>query len=449
MLKDERKNKMKEIIDTAVAQLNEKFPEKEKVIKQIILEIEKEEMRRMIIEEGRRLDGRGLRDVRPITCEVGLLPRTHGSALFTRGETQSLATLTLGTKMDQQLIDGLLPEYSKRYMFHYNFPPFATGEVGRPSNPSRREIGHGNLAERALEFVLPDEKDFPYTIRIVSDVLESNGSSSMASVCAGTLAMLDGGVPIKKSVAGIAMGLIKEADKIAVLTDILGNEDHLGDMDFKVAGTKDGITAFQMDIKIKGISYDILAEALQEARVGRLKILDIMDNSIQAPRNDISQFAPRLTTMKIKVDQIGLVIGPGGKTIRNIVQESGAEINIEEDGTVVIAAVTRESSEKAMQMINRLVELPEEGKIYKGIIKKIVDFGAFVEILPGKEGLLHISQIAHSRINKVEDVLKVGQEIEVKLLKVEDENRFSLSRKVLLKSEVHDKNPKNEGKQPG
>jgi len=441
--KDEQ-NKQRESIESEVKQLLiEKYPEKEALISQVLHDIEREDMRSMILGEGRRLDGRSLTEIRQITCEVGLLPRTHGSSLFTRGETQSLTTVTLGTKPDEQLIEGLFPESTKRFMLHYNFPPYSVGEVGRVGGPGRREIGHGNLAEGALKNLIPPESDFPYTIRVVSDILESNGSSSMATVCAGSLALMDGGVPIRKAVAGIAMGLVKEGDRVAILSDILGNEDHLGDMDFKVAGTRDGITAFQMDIKIKGISFEILERALQQAREGRLQILDIMDQAISEPRKDLSAFAPRLTSLKIPVDMIGAVIGPGGKTIRHIVQESGAEVNIEEDGTVVIASVNKQSTDRAREMIERITEVPEVGKVYKATVRKIMDFGAFCEFLPGKEGLLHISQIDTRRINKVSDVLKVGDVLEVRLIKIDEEGRFNLSRKVLL-GPTHEKKEKRE-----
>jgi polyribonucleotide nucleotidyltransferase len=430
--KDER-SRQRESIESEVKQLlSEKYPEGQTLISQILHDIEREDVRSMILNEGRRLDGRSLTEVRQITCEVGLLPRTHGSSLFTRGETQSLTTVTLGTKPDEQLIEGLFPESTKRFMLHYNFPPFSVGEVGRVGGPGRREIGHGNLAERALKNLIPPETEFPYTIRVVSDILESNGSSSMATVCAGSLALMDGGVPIPKAVAGIAMGLVKEGDQVAILSDILGNEDHLGDMDFKVAGTRDGITAFQMDIKIKGISFEILERALQQAREGRLYVLGIMDQTISQPRKDLSAYAPRLTSLRIPVDLIGAVIGPGGKTIRHIVQESGAEVNIEEDGTVVIASVNKQSTDRAREMIERITEVPEVGKTYKATVRKIMDFGAFCEFLPGKEGLLHISQIDTRRVNKVSDVLKVGDVVEVRLIKIDDEGRFNLSRKVLL-----------------
>ena len=432
--KAERSDRTKAIKEDVLLALAEKYPEQAEKISEVLHDIEREDMRQMILKEGRRLDGRGYKDVRPIACEVGLLPRTHGSALFTRGETQSLTSVTLGTKLDEQTIDGLLPESSKRFMLHYNFPGYSVGEVARMSGPGRREIGHGNLAERALKNLVLGEKEFPYTVRIVSDILESNGSSSMATVCAGSLALMDAGVPIAKSVAGIAMGLIKEGGDVAVITDILGNEDHLGDMDFKVAGTRDGITAFQMDIKIRGISFEIMTRALAQAKEGRYHILGIMEQTISEPRKELSPFAPRMTTMKIPIDMIGAVIGPGGKVIKNIVQQTGAEVNIEDDGSVVIAAVSSESSDKAREMIERLVESPEVGKVYKGTVKRLMDFGAFVEFLPGKEGLLHISQIDHKRVNKVEDVFKVGDEVEVKLMEKDDMGRYNLSRKVLIEN---------------
>lgn len=434
--KDERSKKYKELFEKIISELSEKYPEQEKAIAKVFDDIQYYDMREMILNEGRRLDGRTTTQIRPITCEVGILPRNHGSALFTRGETQSLTSLTLGTKMDQQILDGLLPEENKRFMLHYNFPPFSTGETGRFTGPGRREIGHGHLAERSLEGMLPSEDEFPYTIRVVSDILESNGSSSMATVCAGSLALMDGGVPIKKPVAGIAMGLIKEGDKVAVLSDILGNEDFLGDMDFKVCGTSDGITGFQMDIKIKGVSYDILETALAQAKEGRMHILSKMAETISSPRASISQYAPHLYTMTIPVDMIGMVIGPGGKNIRHIIEESGAEINIEDDGTVVIAAVSQDSAKKAQSMIAKITEVPEKGKIYKGKVIKTTEFGAFVEILPGKEGLLHISQIDKKRINKVEDVIKRGDEVIVKILEIDKETgKISLSRKAVLDAE--------------
>jgi polyribonucleotide nucleotidyltransferase len=443
LTKDQRSAKRERIEMEVKELLLEKYPEKEALISQALHDIEREDMRSMILNEGKRLDGRSLTQIRPITCEVGLLPRTHGSSLFTRGETQSLTTVTLGTKPDEQLIEGLFPESTKRFMLHYNFPPFSVGEVGRIGGPGRREIGHGNLAERALKNLIPLETEFPYTIRVVSDILESNGSSSMATVCAGSLALMDAGVPIRKAVAGIAMGLVKENDRVAILSDILGNEDHFGDMDFKVAGTRDGITAFQMDIKIRGISFEIIERALQQAREGRLQILDVMNSTISEPRKELSPYAPRLTSLKIPVDMIGAVIGPGGKTIRHIVQESGAEVNIEEDGTVVIASVKKQSADRAREMIERITEVPEVGKVYKATVRKIMDFGAFCEFLPGKEGLLHISQIDTRRINKVSDVLKVGDVLEVRLIKIDEEGRFNLSRKVLL-ARTHERKEKRE-----
>ncbi len=430
--KEQRSEATHAVYDEVQKALAEKFPERQLDIEQAVHDIEKRAMRSTILNEQKRLDGRGLKDIRPITCEVALLPRTHGSALFTRGETQSLTTATLGTKLDEQVLEGLFPETTKRFMLHYNFPPFSVGEVGRVGSTGRREIGHGNLAERALKNVSPTEQEFPYTIRVVSDILESNGSSSMATVCAGTLALLDAGVPVKCPVAGIAMGLVKEGEQVAILSDILGNEDHLGDMDFKVAGSTKGITAFQMDIKIKGISFSILEAALQQAKEGRFHILDIMAKTISVPRSEISQYAPRLQTVMIPVDMIGPLIGPGGKNIRQIVKDSGAEINIEDDGKVTIAAVEKTSADAALRAIQRLTEVPEVGKVYSATVKKIMEFGAFVEILPGKEGLVHISQLDVNRVNKVEDLLKLGDTIEVKLINIDSEGRLVLSRKALL-----------------
>ncbi len=431
--KEERHNRSKALLDSLMESLKEKYPEQESKISTIYHDLQYVDMREMILDEGKRLDGRGTKDIRPITCEVGVLPRNHGSALFTRGETQSLTSLTLGTKMDEQIIDGLLPDSTKTFMLHYNFPPFSVGETGRFTGPGRREIGHGHLAERSLKNMLPDDADFPYTIRLVSDILESNGSSSMATVCAGTLALMDGGVNIKNPVAGIAMGLIKEGDKIAVLSDILGNEDHFGDMDFKVCGTTAGVTGFQMDIKIKGISFEIMEQALAQAKEGRMHILGIMKETLPEARESISSYAPHLYTLMVPVEMIGAVIGPGGKSIRHIIEKSGAEINIEDDGKVVIAAVSGESAKIAQSMIERIVEVPVKGKIYTGIVTKTTDFGAFVEILPGKEGLLHISQIDIKRVNRVEDVLKRGDEVTVKLLDIDpDTGKMSLSKKVLM-----------------
>ena len=432
LTKEERSQKNNELIDFVKKSIAEKYPEQEKVIDELLHDLEKEFMRERILKEGIRLDGRNTKQIRPITIDLGILPRTHGSALFTRGETQSLTSVTLGTKNDEQTIDGLIEEYTKKFMLHYNFPPFSVGEVGRMTGVGRREIGHGHLAERALKVVVPAEDQFPYTMRVISDILESNGSSSMATVCAGSLSLMDGGVPINKAVAGIAMGLVKEGDQYAILSDILGNEDHLGDMDFKVAGTDEGITAFQMDIKIHGISFEIMEKALQQAKDGRLHILKIMNEAIVQPRESLSQFAPRLLTMKVDTDQIGLIIGPGGKTIQGMQRLFGVEIAIDDTGTVNIASPNKENAAKCKEYIKKMTATPEVGEIYDGIITKIMDFGAFVEILPGKEGLLHISQIDNKRVNKVTDYFKEGDKVTVKLLKVEN-GKFSLSRKELLK----------------
>ena len=443
LTKEERSSKNKQLQDEVNAALAERFPEQEKLIGSILHDLEKELMRERILSEGIRLDGRNTTQIRPITIELGILPRTHGSSLFTRGETQSLTTITLGTKNDEQIIDGLREEYTKRFMLHYNFPPFSVGEVGRMTGVGRREIGHGNLAERALKMVFPGEEIFPYTVRVISDILESNGSSSMATVCAGSLAMMDAGIGISKSVAGIAMGLVKEGDRYAILSDILGNEDHLGDMDFKVAGTTNGITAFQMDIKIQGISFEIMEKALQQAREGRVHILGIMNQAIENPREQLSEFAPRLISMKVEQDQIGLIIGPGGKTIQGMQRLFGVEINIEEDGTVNIASPNKENAVKCKEYIKKMTATPEIGETYDGVVTKLMDFGAFVEILPGKEGLLHISQIDNKRVEKVSDYYKVGDKVKVKLLKIEN-GKFSLSRKELLKEEgKKDKAPAN------
>ena len=414
----------------------------EHMIDECIHSVEKKVMRHMILDDKKRLDGRALDQVRPISIELGLIPRAHGSALFTRGETQALVTLTLGTKKDAQSVDTLTDDRDKRFMLHYNFPPFSVGETGRLGGTGRREIGHGNLAERAIRMVMPPEQEFPYTVRIVSDILESNGSSSMASVCGGTLAAMDGGVPLRKPVSGIAMGLIKEGDNYAVLSDILGNEDHLGDMDFKVSGTREGITACQMDIKIDGLDYHILETALEQARHGRLHILDIMNEAIPESRADIGKYAPRLTTIQIPVDAIGLVIGKGGETIRSITEETGAEINIEDDGTVTIACSSPEGTAAAVETIKTLISKPEVGTIYMGKVRDIRDeLGAFVEFLPKTDGLVHISEISRERIAKVSDVLKPGDRVKVKLIEVRKDPRtgktkFALSMKALLDTDA-------------
>lgn len=418
----------------------------EKDVEEILAKLEKKEMRKMILTEGKRLDGRTLTEIRPITCEVGLLPRTHGSSLFTRGETQSLSTVTLGTKDDEQMVDGLLPVYTQPFYLHYNFPPFCTGEVGRLGGINRREIGHGNLAERALKNIVPSQAEFPYTIRVVSDILESNGSSSMATVCAGSLALFDAGVPMKKPVAGIAMGLIKEEDQIAILSDILGDEDFLGDMDFKVAGTCDGITACQMDIKIQGLSMEIMKKALEQARLGRLHILSIMNQTIDKPRDDISPYAPRFTNIKIPTDTIGAVIGTGGETIRNIIAQTGTSINIDEAGNVLIASTNSEDAEKAVKLIQALIRKPTVGEVYTTTVVEIREgLGAIVEFLPKKQGLLHISEIAHERTNSVGNILKVGDKIDLKLIEITRDGKYRFSRKALLPRP--EKSPEGAGKQ--
>jgi polyribonucleotide nucleotidyltransferase len=388
-----------------------------------------------MLKERRRPDGRAFSQIRPITCEIGVLPRTHGSAIFTRGETQALVTTTLGTKDDEQRIELFdLTETSKRFMLHYNFPPFSVGEVGFMRGPGRREIGHGALAERALSPVIPDEKDFPYTLRVVSDILESNGSSSMASVCGGTLSLMDAGVPIGGAVAGIAMGLVIEGDQYAVLTDIAGAEDHYGDMDFKVAGTKDGITALQMDIKVPTVTTQILREALEQARLGRLEILEKMLATIATPRTQLSQHAPRIYTTKIPTDKIRELIGPGGKVIKGIIEQTGVKIDVTDDGTVNIFASDGTSATRALQMVSDIAAVAEVGKTYLGKVVRIADFGAFVEIFPGTDGLLHISEISESRIKNVRDELKEGDQILVKVLALEG-NKIKLSRKAILKEQ--------------
>ncbi|RMF56515.1 MAG: polyribonucleotide nucleotidyltransferase [Calditrichaeota bacterium] len=432
----EEKKKRREAITTIRDELfeflGEEYEPYQSFIKEHFGEIEKREVRAMILNENRRLDGRSLDDIREIECEVSFLPRAHGSALFTRGQTQSLAACTLGTRVDEQIIDALEGETTKSYMLHYNFPGFSVGEVKPFRGASRREIGHGDLAERALKPVLPDEESFPYTIRIVSEILESNGSSSMATVCSGSLSLMDAGVPTKCHVAGIAMGLIKEDEEVRVLTDILGDEDHLGDMDFKVAGTREGITAFQMDIKISGLTFDIMKEALERARNARMKILDIMESTIDRPRAEISPYAPRIMSIMVPKEKIGMVIGPGGKTIRGIIEKTGVKIDIDDSGTTIIASTDKQAAEEAKKMVEALIEEPEVGKEYSATIKKVTDFGAFAEFLPGKEGLIHISELDRKRVTKVTDVVKVGDVVQVVLKQIDREGRYSLSRKEYL-----------------
>lgn len=418
-----------------------KFEEQEadeatlKQVKEIMYKLVKEEVRRLITIEKVRPDGRKIDEIRPLSSETGLLPRTHGSGLFTRGQTQALSICTLGALGDVQILDGLGIEESKRFMHHYNFPQFSVGETGPMRGPGRREIGHGALGERALEPVIPSEKDFPYTIRLVSEVLESNGSTSQASICASTLAMMDAGVPIKAPVAGIAMGLVKSGDNYTVLTDIQGMEDHLGDMDFKVAGTAKGVTALQMDIKIEGLSREILEEALQQAKSGRMEILNSMLATISEPKAELSRYAPKILTMAINPDKIRDVIGPSGKQINKIIEETGVKIDIEQDGTIFISSVNEEMNRKAKKIIEDLVREVEVGQMYLGKVKRIEKFGAFVELFPGKDGLVHISELAEERVGKVEDVVAIGDEVLVKVVEIDKQGRVNLSRKVVLKEQ--------------
>lgn len=429
MERNEAKRLLKAEVKTA---LDSVFPGRESEVGTAIKELEKEFVRALIVEEKRRIDGRSFTEVRPISCSVGELPRTHGSALFTRGETQVLAVATLGSSEDEQRIESPGGQVFKHFMLHYNFPPYCVGEVRPMRGPARRDIGHGALAERALTSVVPPAEDFLYTIRVVSEVLESNGSSSMATVCGGTLAMMDAGIPIRDMVAGVAMGLIKEGDQVIVLSDILGDEDHLGDMDFKVVGTGEGVTALQMDIKVAGISQDVLSQALVQARGARLHILDKMETVIDKPRSELSVHAPKITTLTINPDKIRDLIGPGGKNIRAIIAECGVKIDVEDSGEVHIFAPTGEIAQKAIDRIRELTQEPEVGQIYRGTVRRITDFGAFVEILPGTDGLVHISQLAHERVRNVTDVLREGEEVLVKVIEIDKQGRVRLSRKALL-----------------
>jgi polyribonucleotide nucleotidyltransferase len=404
----------------------------EKLVKAEIEERKSYVVRKMVLEEHVRIDGRDSKTIRPISCEVALLPRVHGSALFQRGETQAIVAATLGTSSDEQKIDALTGESWKRFMLHYNFPPFSTGETKPMRGPGRREVGHGALAERAVSRLIPSHEDFPYTIRIVSETLESNGSSSMASVCGATLSLMDCGVPIRRPVAGIAMGLIAEGDKVAVLSDILGDEDHLGDMDFKVCGTEKGITAIQMDIKIAGLSRDILVRALDQARDGRLHILGKMMETLSSARPEINRWAPRITTLKVKPDQIRIIIGPGGKTIKGIIDQTGCSIDVEDDGTVNVASADSDAVKRAISIIEGLTAEPEVGRTYRGTVRRLVDFGAFIEILPNNEALLHVSEFAHERVENPADVLAEGDEVDVKVISVERDGKIRLSRRELL-----------------
>ncbi len=430
--KDERRDEKKKLRTQIVETLAEEYPESEGDIKTVFHDLDSDTMRRMILDEGVRIDGRGPDDIREINCLTGFLPRTHGSAVFTRGQTQALVAVTLGTKMDEQRLDELDGESTKSYMLHYNFPPFSTGETKPIRGTNRREVGHGVLAERALFPVIPAEEGFPYTVRVVSDIMESNGSSSMASVCGGSLALMDAGVPIKSAVAGIAMGLIKSDDKVVILTDILGDEDHFGDMDFKVTGTTEGVTAIQMDIKIAGLDLETMRQALQKARTARLHILEKMNATIPKHRDQLSEFAPRIISIKIPPSKIGDVIGPGGKIIRSIVEETGAKIDISDDGTVLIASVDGEAGRLAMERVLALAEEAEIGKVYSGVVRRTTAFGAFVEIIPGTDGLVHISEIDNVRIDRVEDVLNVGDRVDVKVINIDADGKIRLSRRALL-----------------
>jgi polyribonucleotide nucleotidyltransferase len=432
-----RKKALKELRGKLIEEYctDEDDADKEGKVKEVFGTLVEHAVQEQIIKDKKRLDGRGLTDIRPITSKVSFLPRTHGSALFTRGETQALVVATLGTSMDEQRVDGLVDGYTKKFMLDYNFPPFCVGEAKPIRGPGRREIGHGTLAEKALEPMVPAYEDFPYTIRIVSDILESNGSSSMASVCGGTLCMMDAGVPMKRPVAGIAMGMIKEGDEIRILSDILGDEDHLGAMDFKVAGTEVGITALQMDLKITGINEQIMRDALAQAKEGRMHILKEMQKALEEPRSEISIHAPKLVKIKINPDKIGLVIGPGGKNIKKIQEESSSRVEIDDDGTIVISAATLESVELAKTYIRGLTDDAEVGKIYNGKIVSVKEYGVFVEIMPGKEGLVHISELSNDYIEKVEDVVKMGDEVKVKLIGIDDQKRLKLSRKAALTDE--------------
>lgn len=433
--KHERQDAIEAVNKQVVEHFTEVYPEQLKIVREVLDNMLKDEVRRLITREKVRPDGRAIDEIRPIATEVATLPRTHGSGLFTRGQTQALSICTLGALGDVQILDGLGLEEEKRFMHHYNFPPFSVGEARPLRPPGRREIGHGALGERALEAVIPSEETFPYTIRLVSEVLESNGSSSQASICASTLALMDAGVPIKAPVAGVAMGLVKDGDYMTVLTDIQGLEDHLGDMDFKVAGTEHGVTALQMDIKIDGINREVLEQALSQAKAGRLHILGKMLEAIQAPREQLSPYAPKILTLRIDPEKIRDVIGPGGRIINKIIEETGVKIDIEQDGRVFIASIDHDANERAKKIIEDLVREVVAGESYLGTVKRIEKFGAFVEVIPGKEGLVHISQLALNRINKVEDVVKVGDTILVKVTDIDDQGRVNLSRKALLSEE--------------
>jgi polyribonucleotide nucleotidyltransferase len=436
--KAERGAALAELRQEVMESLADDFEDQEGQIRELLYQGEKSAMRRMILEKSVRADGRGLDEIRPITCETGLLPRTHGSSLFTRGQTQALGVVTLGTEKDEQWIDSIdVPsETTKSFMLHYNFPPFSTGEAKPIRGTSRREQGHGALAERAIQPLLPKYEDFPYTIRIVSEVLESNGSSSMASVCGASLALMDAGVPLRAPCAGVAMGLIKEGDKVEVLTDILGLEDALGDMDFKVAGSEKGVTSIQMDIKITGLTLEIMRTALERARKGRMHILKEMSKALSTPREELSQWAPRIITIQINPEKIGEIIGPKGKTIRAIQEETGAQISVDDSGLVTIASVSGEGGERAKARIKGMTQDPEVGLVYEGVVKSTTTFGAFIEILPGTEGLLHISEMQEGRTERTEDVVKKGDVVRVKLLSIDEKGKMRLSRKAAMAEEA-------------
>ena len=432
-----RQKKRSEAIDYIIESLKEEYEDKTREIKNAAYDLEKSLVRHMILHEEKRIDGRPFNGVRPIECLVGILPRVHGSALFTRGETQAMVLTTLGTERDEQKIESIYGDSYRKFTLHYNFPPFSVGEAKRLGAPGRREIGHGALARRAISPVLLEKEDFPYAVRVVSEILESNGSSSMATVCGASLSLMDAGVPIKDPVAGVAMGLVSEGDVVTILTDIIGDEDHFGDMDFKVTGTKTGITALQMDIKIAGLKKEIMGKALYQAREARMHILNEMDKAISQSRTEISKYAPRITTINVKPEKVRDVIGPGGKMIRHITLTTGTQINIDDDGKVLIASTDGEGTDKAVEMIKDIVREAEIGKFYLGRVVKIMDFGAFVEVLPGSEGLIHISQLANERVNKVTDILKEGDEVLVKVIDIEN-GKIRLSRKAALGHSIDD-----------
>ncbi|RLB28866.1 MAG: polyribonucleotide nucleotidyltransferase, partial [Deltaproteobacteria bacterium] len=435
MLRQQKRSEAKKAVLEA---LGESCEGMESQVNDVIHDLERKMVRQMILEEGKRIDGRAFTDIRPIECVVGILPRVHGSALFTRGETQAMVLTTLGTEKDEQRMESIYGEQYRSFIFHYNFPPYSVGEAKRLTGPGRRDIGHGALARRALMPVMPDKEQFEYCVRVVSEILESNGSSSMASVCGGSLSLMDAGVPIKEAVAGVAMGLVSDGEGVAVLTDIIGDEDHYGDMDFKVAGTRHGITALQMDIKMEDITGEVMQRALEQAREARLIILEKMNEAISKPRPHVSQYAPVITTLYIKPEKVRILIGPGGRTIREICRETGSTIDVDEEGKVSIASPDKETSEAAVKRINDLLQEAEVGKLYMGKVVKVMDFGAFVEILPGTDGLVHISQLDQKRVNKVTDVLKEGDEVLVKVLEVADDGKIRLSRKAALGESLDD-----------